>query len=111
MDPDGINRGSAINVRTNKAITKAIAKTLIFSAIDDLSDLLGDGSLDDDLGDGSSMTTGTKDDTLQPVEYKLTLCPIPGTILERFILLYFILGSHYGVYIDTRCFDASSGQS
>ena len=108
MDPDGINRGSATNVRTNNAITKAIAKTLIFSAMDDL---LTDGDLGDDWGDGSSMTTGTKDNTLQPVEYKLTLYPIPGTILERFILLYFILGFHYGVYIDTRCFDASSGQS
>lgn len=63
MDPDGINRGSATNVRTNKAITKAIARTLIFSAMDDLlDDVLGAGDLeDDDLGDGSDMTTGAKD--------------------------------------------------
>jgi hypothetical protein len=59
MDPDGINRGSATNVRTNKAITKAIARTLIFSAMEDV---LGAGDLeDDDLGDGSGMTTGAKD--------------------------------------------------
>jgi len=63
MDPDGINRGSATNVRTSKAITKAIARTLMFSAMDDvLNDVLGAGDLeDDDLGDGSGMTTGAKD--------------------------------------------------
>lgn len=63
MDPDGINRGSATNVRTNKAITKAIARTLIFSAMDDfLDDVLEAGDLeDDDWGDGSGMTTGAKD--------------------------------------------------
>ncbi len=63
MDPDGINRGSATNVLTSKAITKAIARTLMFSAMDDLlDDVLGAGDLeDDDLGDGSGMTTGAKD--------------------------------------------------
>ena len=63
MDPDGINRGSATNVRTNKAITKAIARTLIFSAMDDfLDDVLEAGELeDDDWGDGSDMTIGAKD--------------------------------------------------
>lgn len=104
-----MNRGSATNVRTNKAITKAIAKTLIFSTRDDFLDSLRDGDSGTDGGDGSSMMAGTKYNTLQPVEYKLTLCLIPCTILERFILLNFILGFRYDIHIDTRCLDASSG--